>query len=47
MVILLVEIRKYFSQRCFLWMTQSKGIVIGFFILLIKVISEEMTGLIE
>jgi hypothetical protein len=43
----LVEIRKYFSQRCFLWTTQGEGIVIGFSILVVKVISEEMTGLIE
>jgi hypothetical protein len=43
----LVEIRKSFSWRCFFWMTQVKGIVIGFSILPVKVISGEMTGLLE
>jgi hypothetical protein len=47
MVIVLVKIRKRFSRRCYLWMTQDKGIVIGFSILPIKVISGEMTGLLE
>jgi hypothetical protein len=47
MVIVLVVIRKSFSQRCCLWMTQGKGIVIGFSILPVKVISGEMLGLIE
>jgi hypothetical protein len=47
MIIVLVKIRKIFSQRCCLWMTQGKDIVIGFSILPVKVISEEMTGLLE
>jgi hypothetical protein len=47
MLIVLVEIRKSFSQRCCFWMTQGKDIVIEFSILPIKVISGEMTGLLE
>jgi hypothetical protein len=47
MVIVLVEIRKNFSQRCYFWMTQDKCIVIGFSILPVKVISGEMTELLE
>jgi hypothetical protein len=47
MLIVLVEIRKSFSRRCCFWMTQGKGIVIGFSILLVKVISGEMTELLE
>jgi hypothetical protein len=47
MVIVLVKIRKSFFQRCCFWMTQGKGIVIGFSILLVKVISGEMTVLLE
>jgi hypothetical protein len=43
----LVEIRKRFSWRCYLWMTQGKGIFIGFSLLLIKMISGEMTRLLE
>jgi hypothetical protein len=31
MVVVLVKIRKRFSQRYCLWMTQGKGIFIGFF----------------
>jgi hypothetical protein len=46
MVIVLVEIRKSLSRRCWFWMTQGKGIMIGFF-LPVKVISGEMTGLLE
>jgi hypothetical protein len=30
-----------------IWMTQGKGILIGFSILLVKVISEELTRLLE
>jgi hypothetical protein len=44
MIIVLVEIRKIFFWSCYLWMTQDKGIVIGFSILPVKVISGEMTG---
>jgi hypothetical protein len=47
MVIVLVEIRKNLSQICCFWMTQGKGIMIGFFFLPVKVISEEMTELLE
>jgi hypothetical protein len=47
MVIVLVEIRKKISRRCCFWMTQGKGIMIGFSILPVKVISGEMTGLLE
>jgi hypothetical protein len=47
MVIVLVEIRKSFSQRCYFWMTQDKCIVIEFSILPVKVISGEMTELLE
>jgi hypothetical protein len=47
MVIVLVEIRKRFSERCCLWMTQGKCIFIWFFILPVKVISREMTELLE
>jgi hypothetical protein len=47
MVIVLVEIRKSFFRRCYFWMTQGKGIMIGFSILPVKVISGEMTGLLE
>jgi hypothetical protein len=47
MVVVLVKIRKRFSQRYCLWMAQGKGIFIGFFILPVKVISGEMTGLLE
>jgi hypothetical protein len=47
MVIVLVEIRKSLSQRCCFWMTQDKCIMIGFFFLPVKVISGEMTGLLE
>jgi hypothetical protein len=47
MVIVLLKIRKRFSRRCCLWMTQGKGILIGFSILLVKVISGEMIGLLE
>jgi hypothetical protein len=47
MLIVLVEIRKSFFRRCCFWMTQGIGIVIVFSILPVKVISEEMTGLLE
>jgi hypothetical protein len=47
MITVLVEIRKIFSWRCYLWMTQGKGIVIGLSILSVKVISGEMTGFLE
>jgi hypothetical protein len=47
MLIVLVEIRKSYSRRCCFWMTQDKGIVIEFSILPVKVISGEMTGLLE
>jgi hypothetical protein len=47
MIIVLVEIRKIFSWRCCLWMTQGKGIVIGLSILPVKVISGEMTELLD
>jgi hypothetical protein len=47
MIIVLVEIRKRFSCRYCLWMTQDKGIMIGLSILPVKVISGEMTGLLE
>jgi hypothetical protein len=47
MTIVLVEIRKRFSWRCCLWMTQGKGIVIGLSILPAKVSSGEMTELLE
>jgi hypothetical protein len=47
MLIVLVEIRKSFSQRCHFWMAQGKDIVIGFSILPVKVISGEMTRLLE
>jgi hypothetical protein len=47
MIIVLVNIRKRFCQRCCLWMGQGKGILIGFSILSVKVISGEMTGLLE
>jgi hypothetical protein len=43
----LVEIRKIFSQRCWLWMTQGKHILISFSILPVKVISEEITEFLE
>jgi hypothetical protein len=47
MIIVLVKIRKIFSWRCCLWMTQCKGIVIELSILMVKVISREMTRLLE
>jgi hypothetical protein len=47
MIIVLVEIRKIFSWRYCLWMTQGKGIMIELSILPIKVISEEMAGFLE
>jgi hypothetical protein len=47
MIIMLVEIRKRFSWRCYLWMNQGKGIVIGLSIFSVKVISGEMTGFLE
>jgi hypothetical protein len=47
MIIVLVEIRKSLSRRCCFWMTQGKGIMIGFFFLSVKVISGEMTELLE
>jgi hypothetical protein len=47
MIIVLVEIRKGFSCRYCIWMTQDKGIMIGLSILSVKVISGEMTGLLE
>jgi hypothetical protein len=47
MIIVLVEIRKGFSYRYCIWMTQDKGIMIGLSILSVKVISGEMTGLLE
>jgi hypothetical protein len=47
MIIVLVKMRKTFSWRCYLWMTQDKGIVIGLSILPVKVISGEMTGFLE
>jgi hypothetical protein len=47
MIIGLVEIRKRFSWRYCLWMAQGKGIVVGLSILLVKVISGEMTGFLE
>jgi hypothetical protein len=47
MVIVLVKIRKSLSQRCCFRMTQGKGIMIGFFFLPVKVISGELTGLLE
>jgi hypothetical protein len=37
---------KFFLEML-LWMTQSKGIVIGFSISPVKVISGEMAGLLE
>jgi hypothetical protein len=43
----LVEIRKIFSRRYCLWMTQAKGIFIGFSILPVKVISRQITRLLE
>jgi hypothetical protein len=46
-IVVLVEIRKRLSQRYCLWMTQGKGIFIGFSILSVKVISGEMTKLLE
>jgi hypothetical protein len=46
-IIVLVETRKKISWRCCLWMTQGKGIVIGLSILPVKVISGEMTELLE
>jgi hypothetical protein len=46
-VVVLVEIRKIFSQKCCLWMTQGKCIFIEFSILPVKVISGEMTRLLE
>jgi hypothetical protein len=47
MVVVLVEIRNRFSRRYCLWMTQGKGIFIGFSILLVKVISGEVTESLE
>jgi hypothetical protein len=47
MIIVLVKIRKRFSRGCYLWMTQDKGILISFSILPVKVISGEMTELLE
>jgi hypothetical protein len=47
MVVVLVEVRKRFSPRCCLWMTQGKGIFIGFSILPVNVISREMTELLQ
>jgi hypothetical protein len=46
-IVVLVEIRKRLSQRYCLWMTQGKCIFIGFSILPVMEISEEMTGLLE
>jgi hypothetical protein len=43
----LVEIRKRFSWRYYLWMAQGKGIVIGLSILPVKVISGEITEFLE
>jgi hypothetical protein len=43
MIIVLVEIRKIFSWRYCLWMAQGKGTVRGLSLLLVKVISGEMT----
>jgi hypothetical protein len=36
-----------FSDMLLIWMTQGKCILIGFSILPVKVISGEMTGLLE
>jgi hypothetical protein len=47
MTVVLVEIRKIFSWRYCLWMTQGKGIGIGLSFLPVKVISEEMTEFLE
>jgi hypothetical protein len=47
MVVVLDEIRKILSQRYCLLITKGKGIFIGFSILPVKVISGEMTGLLE
>jgi hypothetical protein len=47
MIIVLAKISKRFSWRCCLWMTQGKCIVIELSILPVKVISREMTGLLE
>jgi hypothetical protein len=47
MIIVLVKIRKKISRGCYLWMTQDKGILISFSILPVKVISGEMTELLE
>jgi hypothetical protein len=47
MIIVLVEITKRFSWRCYLWMIKGKGIVIGLSILPVKLIGGEMTGFLE
>jgi hypothetical protein len=47
MIIVLVGLRKRFSWRYCLWVAQGKGSVIGLSILLVNVISGEITDFLE